>query len=170
MRLKPILLLIVLSLGSSPAYAKRAAPRDVPPVTLNGIEYSAPHWGLAGGKQQNGGYIEAKDVKTGKLLWELRIYEIKYNPNLETDVQDLFITSMKLVDGRLQVSNEVGDKVVVDLLQRKVIERNHVYLAGKINEGESPLTSVSLMIGFVVATGLLAVLWRFRRPIREEQG
>jgi hypothetical protein len=170
MRLQPILLLVVLSFGSSPAYAKRAPPIDVPPVTLNGIEYSAPHWGLTGGKQQNGGYVEAKDLKTGKLLWELRIYEIKYNANVETDVQDVFITSMKLVDGKLHVSNEPGDKFVVDLSQRKVIEGNTVYLTGNFNDGEGPLGSCSPMIGLVVATGLLVVLWCLRRPMRDDHG
>jgi outer membrane protein assembly factor BamB len=153
---RPILLLIVLSFGASPAYAKRGAPPDVPPIAVNGIEYSAPHWGRTSGKQQNGGYIEARDLKTGKLLWELRIYEIKYDPELETDVQDVFITSMQLADGKVYVANEAGDKFVVDLSQRKVIK--------------SPRTFFSVMSCLVVAAGLLVVLWRFRRAMRWVHG
>ncbi|MGA2242724.1 MAG: hypothetical protein ABSH11_11935 [Verrucomicrobiota bacterium] len=126
---KVILLLVVaLGLGVGHAYAKRAAPKEVPPVTFQGVKYSAPHWGLANGKTQNGGYIEATSLETGKLLWELRIYEVKYDPKLEGDVQDVFITSLKLVQGNLEILNEAGDKFVVDLAKRKVIKgANHVY-------------------------------------------
>ena len=129
---KGILLLVALSLGAFPAQAKRSGPKDVPPVTVEGVKYSAPHWGKASGKTQNGGYIQANSVETGKLLWELRVYEIKYDTNLEGDVQDVFITSVKLVDGNLEVGNERGDTFVVDLAKRKVIKgADRVYQKGK---------------------------------------
>jgi hypothetical protein len=129
---KGILLLLALSLGSFQAEAKRSGPKDVPPVTVEGVKYSAPHWGKASGKTQNGGYIQANSVETGKLLWELRVYEIKYDPNLEGDVQDVFITSLKLVDGNLEVVNERGDAFLVDLAKRKVIKgADRVYRKGK---------------------------------------
>ena len=132
MRPKGILLLLALSLGSFQAEAKRSGPKDVPPVTVEGVKYSAPHWGKAIGKPQNGGYIQANNVETGKLLWELRVYEIKYDPNLEGDVQDVFITSLKLTDGNLEVVNERGAKFVVDIAKRKVIKgADRVYQKGK---------------------------------------
>ena len=132
MSTKGILLLVALSLGVFPVQAKRSAPKDVPPVTVEGVKYSAPHWGKASGKTQNGGYIQANSVETGKLLWELRVYEIKYDTNLEGDVQDVFITSVKLVDGNLEVGNERGDTFVVDLAKRKVIKgADRVYQKGK---------------------------------------
>ena len=110
---------VILSLGVGHLYAKRGAPKDVTPVIFQGVRYSAPH-GLAKGTNQNGGYIEATDVKTGNVLWQLLVYQIKYDPKLETDVQDVFITSLKLVDGNLEVLNESGDKFIVDLAKRKV--------------------------------------------------
>ena len=132
MSTKGILLLVALSLGVFPAQAKRSAPKDVPPVTVGGVKYSAPHWGKAIGKMQNGGYIQANNVETGKLLWELRVYEFKYDANLEGDVQDVFITSLRLVDGNLEVVNERGDTFVVDIAKRKVIKgADRVYRKGK---------------------------------------
>jgi hypothetical protein len=128
MNVKVGFLLMILSLGLGPAYAKRAAPKDVPPVTFEGIKYAAPSSGLVNGKKQNGVYIEATSLETGKLLWELRIYEVKYDPNLESDVQDVFITSLKIVNRNLEILNEAGDKFVVDLSRHKVIAgANHVY-------------------------------------------
>jgi len=128
MNLKLIFLLVILGLGVGQAEAKRAAPKDVPPVIFEGLKYSAPPWGWSNGKKQNGGYIEATSLETGKLLWELRVYEIKYDPNWEGDAQDIFITSLKIVDGNLEILNEAGDKFVVDLAKRKVIKgANHVY-------------------------------------------
>jgi len=106
----------------------QGAPKDVPPVTFQAVKYSAPHWGLANNKKQNGGYVEAVALDTGKMLWELRVYEIKYDARVEGDVQDIFITSLKLVNGNLDVLNEAGDKFVVDVTKRKVIVgAGHVY-------------------------------------------
>ena len=85
---------------------------------------------LAKGKKQNGGYIEATSLETGKLLWELRVYEVEYDPILEGDVQDVYITYLKIVDGNLEILHEAGDKFVVrlDLAKRKVIKgANRVY-------------------------------------------
>jgi hypothetical protein len=128
MRPKPILLLIALSLGSSEAYAKRGEPKDVLPVTFNGIKYSAPQWGVQLKKPLGPGYIQANDLKTGKLLWQLKVYEIKINEDIEQDVQDVFITSLKIVHGKLHVWNEAKDHFVVDLAQHRVIEgANRVY-------------------------------------------
>src|SRR4051812_14661128 len=83
MNSKPILLLVaVLILGVGDANAKRKAPEEVLPVSFQRVKYSAPHWGLANGDKQNGGFIEATALDTGKLLWKLRIYEIKLRPQI----------------------------------------------------------------------------------------
>ncbi len=116
-----LFLMFALSLGSVPAYAKRAPPKDVPPVTDRGVKYSGDYRRIAGGANQNDQYIEARDLQTGKLLWELRLYEVKYDPNLEGDAQDLFLSSMKLIDGNLEVVNEAGDRFVIDLSKRQII-------------------------------------------------
>lgn len=131
-----VLIPIVLSLGAIHAYGKRSAPNEVPPVTYPGIKYSAPHWGAFNGRKLNGEYIQARSAKTDELLWELRIYEVKYDPKLESDVQDIFITSLKLVEGYLEVANEARDKFVVDLSKRKVIKgANRVYEGKSRNPG-----------------------------------
>lgn len=166
MNLKFIILLMVLSLGVGQAYAKRAAPKEVPPVTFQGVKYSAPPWGYLNERNQNGGYIEANSLKTGKLLWALRIYEVKYDPNLESDVQDVFITSLKIVDGNLEILNEAGDKFVVDLSRRKVIKGvNRVYRFkdSTFHTDANALTGV-ILGAFNVSWAVIALLYFRKHP------
>jgi len=172
MKAHAFLLLIALGFASNQAYAKRGEPKAVQPITFEGIKYSAPQGrGLTErppGQQDGPGYIQANDLKTGKLLWQLRVYEIKLNEEIESDVQDIFITSLKIVDGQLHVWNEKKDHFVLDLAQRKVIEgANQVYFYA--SAGESPgsaeeLTQQSLLLplGLLLAVGLAAA-WYFRR-------
>lgn len=146
MNSKAVFFLVALTLGVGQVDAKRAAPKEVPPVTIQGVKVTAPHWGRANGKTQNGGYLEATSVETGKVLWELKVYEVRPNPKLEGDVQDVFITSLKLVDGNLEILNEAGDKFVVDLSKRKVITgANRVYgskdKGAKVPEAPAPATT-----------------------------
>ncbi len=118
---------IFLMVGST--YAKRLAPRDVPPVILDGKKYSAQPWVFKDEQSTNGvvqgRYIQARNSKTDKLIWEIKIYEIKYNPKVESDVQDIFISSLKIVEKNLEIKNEAGDKFIVDVSARKVISGAH---------------------------------------------
>jgi len=100
--------------------AKREPPKEVEPVTYKGVKYVVPHWGWKRGRMQNGGYIEAWHIKKDKLLWELQVYVVEYNPDIESDVQDIFITSLKIEDGKLIIENEAGDRFEIDLDTREV--------------------------------------------------
>lgn len=105
--------------------AKRKAPEEVKPLVWNGIKYTAPHFLMSEGKEQNGGYIEAWDVKTNEKLWELKVYDIKYNPKLETDIQDNFIVSIEIdkMKFKLIIKNEHHQVFEVDLETRKVSKK-----------------------------------------------
>ncbi|MFT5522545.1 MAG: hypothetical protein ACI9HK_000489 [Pirellulaceae bacterium] len=103
-------------------YAKRSAPKDVASVSHAGVRYQVVHYKADNG-QQNGGYVEAISGQDGKKLWSTLIYLIEYDLDLETDVQDCFITSLQLDEGKsqLQVKNEVEGLYYVDLKTRKVM-------------------------------------------------
>lgn len=104
---------------------KRVGPPDVKPVTIGGVRYEAIHWGRERGLKQNGGYIAAIDAASGKELWILKIYQIDYIPKLETDVQDIFIESMKAgASGQsLEIVDEKGRGYTVNLKNKKVSSR-----------------------------------------------
>ncbi len=117
--------LVALLLISQLCFAKRAAPKDVQPVVDHGLKYLAPH--VAPGYIKAHGYptcpvgcVEAWSVKSGKLLWRVQVYEIKYDEKLEKDVQDDFINALQIKDGNLFVETEHGNKFVVNLKTHEV--------------------------------------------------
>lgn len=125
-----LVILISISLPFS-ALASRIEPEDIEPVVHKGVRYSAPHWGKAQNRDQNAGYIEAWDIKRNEFLWILKVYTIHYVRGLEGDVQDIFITSMKLHEEKLIVINERGDKFIIDINTKEIIPKNKVYKSDK---------------------------------------
>ncbi|TFF90385.1 MAG: hypothetical protein EU548_03265 [Promethearchaeota archaeon] len=90
----------------------RGPPQKANPLIHKNIKYSAP-WSKIG-------YIEARDVKTDKKLWELKVYEIEYNPNLERDAQEKYITSLTLNSGMLEVKTEFNEKYLINLKTKEI--------------------------------------------------
>ena len=121
MRFK-LLVFILVSLISVYGFAKRPAPVSVEPVHHNNIVYSAPHWSSQNGTNQNGGVIRATEKTTGKLLWQVTVYNTSYQQGLERDVQDVFIKSIELVSRQnaLKVTNELGHVFQVNLSTKQV--------------------------------------------------
>jgi hypothetical protein len=119
--IKKFSLISFLLLATLLAEAKRGAPAEVLPVTVGNIEYSAPH---RNGTHKQMGFIEARDLKSGKLIWSRQIYAVKYDPDLEGDVQDVFIKSITVEGNHLIITNERNSKYQLDLnsLEVKVIK------------------------------------------------
>ena len=105
--------------------AKRTPPAKVAPVTVAGLRFEAIHWGKARDLGQNGGYVAAVDPASGKELWTLKVYDVVYDPKLEGDVQDVFITAMSktLFGQKLNITDENGRRYVVDPAARTVKAR-----------------------------------------------
>lgn len=105
--------------------AKRSGPAPVEPVRVGTLVIQAVHWGLQRGLGQNGGYIAATDAQTGQELWLLKVYSIEYDPRLERDVQDVFITDMKLIDAGalIEIHDELGRVFIADPVKRSVQPR-----------------------------------------------
>ena len=100
------------------AEAKRGVPAEVLPVTVGNIEYSAPH---RNGTQKQMGFIEARDSRSGKLIWSRQIYAVKYDPDLVGDVQDVFIKRITVEGNSLIITNERNSKYQLDLNSLEVI-------------------------------------------------
>ena len=113
--LRPLAVLVLFLLAATPASAKRAAPKPVPPVAANSIEYSAP--------REQMGFVVATDTTSHKELWRKRIYTVPINPVMERDVQDVFITSLVIEHRALIITNERGDRYTLDLATRRVTKR-----------------------------------------------
>ena len=107
---------ILALLLSQFASAKRVAPEKVDPVVYEGVRYVVPN------DDGRRAYIEAWDVGTNNKLWELTIFTNAINPNLEKDVQWVFITALNIHDGRLVVTSENGKTYLVNVNTRAITQ------------------------------------------------
>src|SRR5439155_258039 len=69
------------------------------------------------------GYIEARDMKTNKKLWELTVFTNRIDPKLEPDVQWVFINKLTIRDEMLMVTSERGATYQVDLRTKAITQR-----------------------------------------------
>ena len=102
--------------------AKRKAPREVPPVTHEGVRYEYCLDGAKFGFPHQGGVLAAYDAKTGQKLWAQLIYQVAIREDLERDAQLSYINSIELSkDGQsLIIGNERGEQFSLKLLDRTV--------------------------------------------------
>ena len=103
--------------------AKRRVIR-VNPVSKNGVRYEEIRGAKGRGFEQNGGVIAAVDEATDKELWTLVVYKTEYDPQEEADVQDVFISKLKVNwrGTKLKVVNERKRSFEVDLETKTVTE------------------------------------------------
>jgi hypothetical protein len=120
-------LAFTLAGAAPPQLAQQLAKerREVPaPAALlhQGVRYEAVHWTQARGLGQNGGYVQALDPSTGSVLWVHRIYAIAYDPAMEQDKQDRFITRLAVAENgeALLVVDERGGRYLLDLRTHRV--------------------------------------------------
>ena len=64
--------------------------------------------------------MAAKRLVTGKLLWRVSVVRNKIEPGLEEDVQESFITELKLERDMLVVRDEKSRCFNIDLYQHHV--------------------------------------------------
>lgn len=101
---------------------KRSEPEQVEPICRGSVRYEAPLWGKSRGLGQNDGHIVAIDQATGRELWVVQLYDIRYDPNMEEDKQDIFLSSLTLDAGGncLLAEDERGMRFLLDLFSRRV--------------------------------------------------
>ena len=109
------LALAALLVTASTAAAKRRAPAEVAPVIHQGVRYTAPTGRM--------GWVEARDETGDTLLWEVRVYIVTYDPAKEQDVQDVYITELRLEGGELVVRDEREHEWIADLATHEARRR-----------------------------------------------
>ncbi len=114
MRMLAMVSLTMVALTAGDVWAKRAGPKEVEPVVADGVKY------VASNDSGREGKVEARDAKTDKKLWEVVVYTVKIDPELEEDVQWVFITRLAVKENALLVTNEKGEAYKVDLTTKKV--------------------------------------------------
>jgi hypothetical protein len=89
------------------AHAKRLGPKPVKPVSDAGLRFEAIPWGFEHNNiKQNGGFIRVVNTRNSFTICIKQVYETKYDKNLEQDVQDNFITDLKIEGNALVIGSE----------------------------------------------------------------
>ena len=138
------------------ADAKRAMPKEVAPVTFKGITYRAILTPL--------GLVEAHRGSELQPVWTKQIYVTRYDIDLERDIQDVFITILKITEQGLVVSTEHGD-YVLDLatLEVKPLKQYESVVPQKLL-GEKPAVEELLQLfadSPILGTGSTQFVTRF---------
>ena len=94
--------------------SKIEAPKEALPVSYLNVKYTAP---ITINKL---GYIVAFDKKTGEKIWEKKIYEQKIDPNLEEDVQWVFIMELKIENQQLIITNTNNEVYSMTILGQAI--------------------------------------------------
>jgi ketosteroid isomerase-like protein len=111
-----LILVAVALLLPTLTLAKRAAPAKVEPVIHQGVRYIAPN------DDGRRAYVEAWDIRANKKLWDLTVFTNRIDPNLEEDVQHVFIKTLNVRDGTLIVTSERGNTYRIDLKTKAVTQ------------------------------------------------
>ena len=107
---------------TGPVLAKRGAPNIAKPVISGGLEYRVVHDRYKENGRPRGirAFVEARDEKSKQSFWRVEVYHIRYRLNLETDVQDIYISTLKIDASGLSAIDERGQTYIVDLKTRTV--------------------------------------------------
>lgn len=105
---------VLCALLCSPALAKRAPPATIKPIEQDGIRYLVPN------DDGRRAYVQAWDVKAEKKVWEADLFRTEIKPDLEDDVQWVFVKSMMIDKGKLRIVDEKGRTFMLDPTTRKV--------------------------------------------------
>ena len=95
-------------------------PKPVRPAVAEGIKYTPSPWDGQKDRETGVFCVRAREVESGKMLWTRVIYRIRYAPDLERDVQWVFITEIQAKGGKLLVTNELSEKFEMNLSTGRV--------------------------------------------------
>lgn len=89
-----------------------AGPR-VPPIEFEGLRYAQIINGWSEQLDQRTGYLSVTDAVTGQRVAAVKADAVKFDPDEEADVQDVFFTRLELdeFNRRLLIESEHGQRV-----------------------------------------------------------
>lgn len=104
----------------------RIKPKEVLPLTYKELKFSPSYKTVENtdGTIIGNGAITAFNIKTGEIVWNKTIYSIKYDNNLEIDIQSVFISKMTIKDDKLEVVNEQNKMWKLNPLTGDILNEN----------------------------------------------
>lgn len=117
-----LLFTLALILGTTfwtpSADAKRVAAAAIAPITQGEHRY---YYERVNTESGYGVSILCNDARTGNILWKTMIYDKAVDAALEHDVQDIWLKSLSLNEGRLIAEDEQGIIYQLDAATGKLL-------------------------------------------------
>ena len=105
----------------SPQKKREGGPR-AKPVIHDGVRYEAilwaePTYGSDPLPDTSSAFVVAMDAGTGAELWRTKLYDIRYDPDMERDKQEVYVErlSLSLTRSKLIAVDEKKRKYAIDL-------------------------------------------------------
>lgn len=102
-----LILFVALSLM---AHAKRLAPADIQPLP---VKKGTVHQSFERSAKGFSVYLVKKDL-SGQVLWKTKLYSKIYIPNLESDVQDIWLRKLTVSQEGILAVDEYNRSYQVD--------------------------------------------------------
>ena len=84
--------------------AKRIPPAEIKPLKCGKYEFRVVHFPKANPEGLlNGGYIEIREIESGRLVKGMFTYHVKISEELERDVQSVFITNLSFDSAKKKI-------------------------------------------------------------------
>ncbi len=102
---------------SSPLSGSEMSPPNVPALERDGVRYEQDTDRQRRDDAARGGWLVARDVATGRKLWEAEVYDNPSDPTSPAGSPAIWFTHMAFVDGAeaVAIENTVGSHYEVDL-------------------------------------------------------
>ncbi len=104
--------MVCVQVNLNPCAGKRAAPPIVPPIESAGVVIS-PVYEFNSLKEEI--YIKVESTKTRQVICKKLVAQIVFDPDLERDVQEVFIQSLRIINGVVHVELENKKTYKLDL-------------------------------------------------------
>lgn len=134
--MKNLILVLSLSLVSASAFAKRLAPAEIKPVVQKETEFTLQSEQSDCVTEKVCGqqvFLVSKNLKTGNVNWVTALYQVTFDSKLETDIQTIYPTSLKVRKNRATVIDERGSTYVTNIKSGELVSplKSIIYPAKK---------------------------------------
>lgn len=106
---------------------KRAAGNIADAVVYKGVKYEAvlwsePTWGSDPLPDTATAFLVAMDAHSGAELWRAKLYDVRFDADMERDKQEIYVErlSLNLTRSKLKAVDERGRKYQIDLATHAV--------------------------------------------------
>lgn len=116
---KKLVILTMIMIMSPIVQADRISPAQIKPITKNGTVYKDQFEATSTGFAL---FILAKKISNDSIIWKTKIYSKEFNKELETDVQEIYLSSLVLKKDKLIAVDETGKTYEISRLNGELLK------------------------------------------------